>query len=692
MKLKTYTAETMAQALAEVRKDLGTDAMILHTRSFRTGSWLGLGGKPMVEITASSPQPTTSKPRMTRKVQRSVAAPISEPVITETRPIKSKNLQANHVKHVADLPAIIAQESAPTQQRTQESSQQLTEVKTPQEPAPAHAHKDEATTEVNEQTHLDDRSMLLQGLMGLDRKNPTITREPKPLVSERPQAMQAPAKSPPSPAPAPIKSPMFSDEFKPTTFKEYEPASVGKADANLPTEPRKSAEPESFEPDQTLTLDDEVIFEQPLSIQDSIPEPTSRESSPPELAVPEGASPAQFEIETLESLDTQELPTELTESFEFADSESALEEIEESFEHEIKAIEATHTPETVLQHSSQSIAENKGENSALKAEIESLKAMMGQVLDSTRRTAVAVNKSNPDAMLPSVKMSAPLHSLYTSMIDNDVSVELADQFAGAVRDRLDRAELESTSIVRHAMLSEIESSISTISESFLALPRSQRSADERPHVIALIGPTGVGKTTTVAKLAATAKLRHGKNVALITSDTYRIAAVEQLRTYASIIGLELKIANSPDEIKTVIASLNDVDLIVIDTAGRSQNNHARLDELGSLIEAAQPDETHLVLSTTVGENVLRKTAERFRDLGPDRCILTKIDEAVTTGMIAGIGDRIGLPLSFVTIGQEVPDDILPARADRLARAVLDGPEAVVPPTVPTSEPTTVKHS
>jgi flagellar biosynthesis protein FlhF len=84
-----------------------------------------------------------------------------------------------------------------------------------------------------------------------------------------------------------------------------------------------------------------------------------------------------------------------------------------------------------------------------------------------------------------------------------------------------------------------------------------------------------------------------------------------------------------------------------------------------------------VLSTTVGENVMRKTAERFRALGPDRCILTKLDEAVTTGPIAGLCDRIGLPLSFVTVGQEVPDDLEPARADRLARCVLDGPDAVL---------------
>ncbi|MBL4808833.1 MAG: hypothetical protein JKY43_02090, partial [Phycisphaerales bacterium] len=325
------------------------------------------------------------------------------------------------------------------------------------------------------------------------------------------------------------------------------------------------------------------------------------------------------------------------------------------------------------------IAQNSPESNALQSQIDTLQKMMGQVLDTTRRTAVAVNKTNQDSTLPPVEMSEPLHAIYTAMIDNDVSIELADRFIGAVRDRLDADELGDASVIRHALLREIESSIQTVSDSLITRPRTNDgAANPRPHVIALIGPTGVGKTTTVAKLAATAKLRHGKRVALITSDTYRIAAVEQLKTYASIIGLEFRVANSPEEMESVIDSLEDVDLVVIDTAGRSQNNHARLDELGQLISAAKPDETHLVLSSTVGDNVLRKTAERFMGLGPDRCILTKIDEAVTTGMIAGMSDRIGLPLSFVTVGQEVPDDIRPARAERLARAILDGPVAVVP--------------
>jgi flagellar biosynthesis protein FlhF len=607
MKLKTYTAPTMAQALAQVRKDLGTDAMILHTRSYRTGSWLGLGGKPMVEITASSPQPGGT--RKSRRVKRSTSTPTKQQARVQERDDEP-------------VPEIVVQRSRVAQPQTIEA-------------------KPVAETDV------DDRAMLLQGLMG-DTASPIRDRrikseqrqtEPELHVEERTTEIKAETQS---------ATQTSSVEFTPTTFDRVDTfqTSVVEEQVEEPTpqsqSPSLQASTSNLEETQKprerfLPLDHSLVFESAIPAD---PEPThmSTQESIPDQAQEQVQEPVQEQI------------TEST---------------------EIDATDELHDAVSVAP------ASEASENEALKAQIEALQKMMGQVLDTTRRTAVAVNKSSPDGALPPVEMSEPLHKLYTGMIDNDVSVEIADRFVGAVRDRLDADELSDDSVVRHALLREIEASIKTTSQSLLT--QQSTEATGRPKVIALIGPTGVGKTTTVAKLAATAKLRHGKRVALITSDTYRIAAVEQLKTYASIIGLDIKIANSPDEIKSVIAGLNDVDLVVIDTAGRSQNNHARLDELGALIAAAKPDETHLVLSSTVGENVLRKTAERFIDLGPDRCILTKIDEAVTTGMIAGISERIGgLPLSFVTVGQEVPDDILPAKAERLARAVLDGPSAVVP--------------
>jgi len=180
----------------------------------------------------------------------------------------------------------------------------------------------------------------------------------------------------------------------------------------------------------------------------------------------------------------------------------------------------------------------------------------------------------------------------------------------------------------------------------------------------------VGKTTTVAKLAATFKLRHGKKVGLITADTYRIAAVEQLRTYASIIGIPLQVAGTPDEMQKAVRSLANCDVILIDTAGRSQNDQNRIAELSRIVTAADPHEVHLVLSSTAGEKVLLKEAEVFSEVGIHRVVLTKLDEAVSFGMLINVIREVGKQLSFVTTGQEVPEHLECGRGERLAALVL----------------------
>src|SRR5690606_21837936 len=136
--------------------------------------------------------------------------------------------------------------------------------------------------------------------------------------------------------------------------------------------------------------------------------------------------------------------------------------------------------------------------------------------------------------------------------------------------------------------------------------------------------------------------------------------------------LPLKVVMTPAEMAAACESLADCDVILIDTAGRSPNDTARLDELRSFIDAARPHETHLVLSTAASEAVLLRAAEQFAVAQPNRLILTKLDEAVSFGVVINVAGRLGAKFSFVTTGQEVPDHIEPGHADRLARLVLDG--------------------
>ena len=194
--------------------------------------------------------------------------------------------------------------------------------------------------------------------------------------------------------------------------------------------------------------------------------------------------------------------------------------------------------------------------------------------------------------------------------------------------------------------------------------------DRRPHVVALVGPTGVGKTTTVAMLAASMKLDGGQRVGLITADTYRIAAVEQLRTYAGLIGLPLEVVSSPEEMRAALGRMSHLDAVVIDTAGRSPRSADRLDELAALLAAARPHETHLVLASTSSQRTLLHAAERFAGVKTDRLIFTKLDEAVSFGVLLNVVREIGRPLSYITTGQDVPHQIEVCDADRLAGLVM----------------------
>ena len=190
------------------------------------------------------------------------------------------------------------------------------------------------------------------------------------------------------------------------------------------------------------------------------------------------------------------------------------------------------------------------------------------------------------------------------------------------------------------------------------------------RVVALVGPTGVGKTTTIAKLAANFRLRERRKVGLITVDTYRIAAVEQLKTYANIIDLPMEVVSSERELRSALDRLSHLDLILMDTAGRSPQSESELEDLGSILNVAQPDEVHLVLSVAAGSRTLVRTAERFAPVGTTSLILTKLDESLGLGNLIPVWRDVPLPLSYVTNGQNVPDDILTADANWLAEQIV----------------------
>ena len=190
--------------------------------------------------------------------------------------------------------------------------------------------------------------------------------------------------------------------------------------------------------------------------------------------------------------------------------------------------------------------------------------------------------------------------------------------------------------------------------------------------VALVGPTGVGKTTTVAKLAANFALREKFRVALITADTYRIAAVEQLKTYADLIGIPIEVIYTPQELKNALYRHQDKQLVLIDTAGRSPSNQPQMAELENLLAVDTSIEKHLVLSSTTKFTECLDAVRRFKSSNPQRYLFTKIDEACNLGTILSLMHHEPRPLSYITTGQNVPDDIEPADPERLTNLILRG--------------------
>ena len=196
------------------------------------------------------------------------------------------------------------------------------------------------------------------------------------------------------------------------------------------------------------------------------------------------------------------------------------------------------------------------------------------------------------------------------------------------------------------------------------------SKQEGPRTVAWVGPTGVGKTTTLAKVASEAILKHGKRVGLINMDSYKVAAFDQLATYAKILNVPFRSAESAEDLQAAVADFKSLDLILIDTAGRSQKDPESLSQMKRMLDAVGA-ESQLVLSVTTRDSDLYDMAHRFGLFSPKSVTLSKLDEANTFGGIYNVHQKTKLPLLYFTIGQRVPEDIEDASRERMVSLLMD---------------------
>ncbi|MBX4265199.1 flagellar biosynthesis protein FlhF [Clostridium estertheticum] len=237
------------------------------------------------------------------------------------------------------------------------------------------------------------------------------------------------------------------------------------------------------------------------------------------------------------------------------------------------------------------------------------------------------------------------------LFDNDVDSENIENIIMKIKnDKTEKPDLEKLKIILKEMI-------------HVTKPKLEGR-------IVLVGPTGVGKTTTIAKLAGRLALAEGKKVGLITVDTYRIGAVEQLKTYADIMNLPFKVVYNMNDMDKAIESMSECEVVLIDTTGRSSKNKMQIAELRTFVEKADTENIHLVLSSTTKNRDMKYIIEGYRILNYSSIIVTKLDETSTYGSILNILETAKIPLSFVSIGQNVPDDIKKLSADSIVSLIL----------------------
>ncbi|MCM1189534.1 MAG: flagellar biosynthesis protein FlhF [bacterium] len=243
-----------------------------------------------------------------------------------------------------------------------------------------------------------------------------------------------------------------------------------------------------------------------------------------------------------------------------------------------------------------------------------------------------------------------LRLLYNTMLENEVDEKYANQI-------LDDAEkTRKPNLPFDYILANVYQKM------VLKFGRAEgiRPAEKKPRILVFMGPTGVGKTTTIAKIASHFVMEESRKVALLTADTYRIAAAEQLRTYANILEVPFRVVYSTEEARAAVNDFKEFDYIFIDTAGHSHQNEELLDKMKETLDAVKEIgeyQTFLVLSATTKYRDLLKIASSYREITDYQLIFTKLDETVTLGNLLNIKLYTESEIAYVTLGQNVPDDI-----------------------------------
>ncbi len=311
------------------------------------------------------------------------------------------------------------------------------------------------------------------------------------------------------------------------------------------------------------------------------------------------------------------------------------------------------------------ITEEEKDVAAIEEKLNSLTQLLEQQMNEKEEKKVETEKTEEEEKKPEKsKSDACKELILQQLIENEVDEKLA-------KDLLEEID---KSLPKDAKVDQILASVYQKIILKLGRPYTIDMEKKPAKYIFFLGSTGVGKTTTIAKLASQLRLNEKANVALVTADTYRIAAVDQLKTYANILGIPLKVVYTPEEFKNAKEELDEFDICLVDTAGRSQKNAEQLEDIKELLEQIPINErqVYLVLNAGTKYSDLKEITQVYKKITDYSMIFTKLDETNCQGILFNLKVMTKQPLSYVTWGQNVPDDIGKVDAQRVAKKILGG--------------------
>ena len=617
MRIKVFKAPTMKDAMANVKAELGDDAVILHTKRYRKGGLMGFRSKEIVEIIAAvedqspeervniaisgrgsegrldisspaggiedyqqeeftSPEPVTQPEQLMPKVSKRSA--VKEP----------ENVQ---VSDSIQVPApikpprgILAQyQTAGTAKQVQKAQAKIEEEETQKASAQVSATIADLMEVIKRQGNTEKT------------QQPSEQKEMETSVIDNSRDMYD--------YPLPEE-----EDYPPPLDDDYY---GGEMDIPRPVEQVKS-EPVH---EEKATVSEEMVFE-PKAVM-----PAEKAEKPQEEITVEKEAPKK----------------------------TVAKKKKKNIKNTKNNAEIEDTPKEPVKQEKKSAPEDDSENDSreneilqLQEELAQMKAMLSHAMSGELNDEKVVN-------------------LQIALKQNEVNDKV-------IQDMISR--LTGAEIVADKNSAKARAALEKYLRKTIRVATGITLFSGRPKVVALIGATGVGKTTTLAKIAAKFVLEKGVSAAMITADTYRISAVDQLKTYSDIIGLPLEIVYSPDALKKAIDKHSNKQLILIDTAGRSQYNDYQMKELCEFLAVDKNIEKHLVMSATTKNRDAEAILEHFSVCKPDRVIFTKTDETSSIGLVPNLLHKKKIALSYLTDGQSVPDDIHPASIEKLAELLL----------------------